>query len=62
MQKTHLDAIKNNQRLENSYYWWPGEDGYEYGGPAFGWHIITISITGGEMKEEMKIISRPRQI
>ena len=37
MQKTHLDAIKNNQRLENSYYWWPGEDGYDYGGPAFGW-------------------------
>ncbi len=37
MEKTHLDAVKHNQSLDNSYYWWPGEDGYEYGGPAFGW-------------------------
>lgn len=37
MEKTHMDAIAQNQRLEDSYYWWPGWDGYLYGGPAFGW-------------------------
>ena len=37
MEKTHIDAVRHNQRLEDSRYWWPGWDGYMYGGPAFGW-------------------------
>ncbi|MGB8491994.1 MAG: hypothetical protein WCE64_13130, partial [Bacteroidales bacterium] len=28
MEKTHIDAIKHNQSLEDSRYWWPGWDGY----------------------------------
>ncbi len=37
MEQTHLNAVRHNQQLEDSYYWWPGWDGYYYGGPAFGW-------------------------
>ena len=37
MEQTHLDAIKQNQQLDDWNYWWPGWDGYWYGGPAFGW-------------------------
>jgi hypothetical protein len=37
MEKTHINAVRQNQRLEDSNYWWPGWDGYWYGGPAFGW-------------------------
>ncbi len=37
MEKTHIDAVRQNQALEDYNYWWPGWDGYYYGGPAFGW-------------------------
>lgn len=37
MEDTHIEAVRQNQALQNSYYWWPGWDGYYYGGPAFGW-------------------------
>ncbi len=37
MEQTHLNAIRHNQQLEDLGYWWPGWDGYYYGGPAFGW-------------------------
>jgi hypothetical protein len=37
MQKTYLRAVRHNQKLEDWSYWWPGWDGYWYGGPAFGW-------------------------
>lgn len=37
MEQTHLMAVKHNQQLEDQGYWWPGWDGYYYGGPAFGW-------------------------
>ena len=37
MQKTYLNAVQHNQQLEDWNYWWPGWDGYWYGGPAFGW-------------------------
>ena len=37
MQKTYLNAVRYNQQLEDMNYWWPGWDGYYYGGPAFGW-------------------------
>ncbi len=37
MEQTHINAVRNNQQLEDQNYWWPGWDGYYYGGPAFGW-------------------------
>lgn len=37
MEETHLEAVRQNQQLEDWNYWWPGWDGYWYGGPAFGW-------------------------
>lgn len=37
MQQTYLNAVRNNQALEDWSYWWPGWDGFWYGGPAFGW-------------------------
>ena len=37
MEETHLEAVRQNQQLEDLNYWWPGWDGYWYGGPAFGW-------------------------
>ncbi len=37
MEQTHLEAVRQNQQLEDLNYWWPGWDGYWYGGPAFGW-------------------------
>lgn len=37
MQKTYLRSVRHNQRLEDWSYWWPGWDGFWYGGPAFGW-------------------------
>jgi hypothetical protein len=37
MEKTHIDAIRQNQRMEDSYYLWPGYNGYWYGGFGFGW-------------------------
>jgi hypothetical protein len=35
MEKTHMDAIRQNQW--NQDYWWPGYNGYLYGGLGFGW-------------------------
>ena len=37
MQRTYLIAVKRDAELENQNYWWPGYDGYWYGGPSFGW-------------------------
>ena len=37
MEKTHIDAVSRNQRLSDSYYWWPGSDGYLYESLGFGW-------------------------
>jgi hypothetical protein len=37
MEKTHIDAVSRNQRLADSYYWWPGSDGYLYAGLGWGW-------------------------
>lgn len=37
MQDTYLKSVRRNQQLEDWNYWWPGWDGYWYGGPAFGW-------------------------
>lgn len=39
MEKTHINAVVNNQRLQDPYYSWPGMYGYGYGyyGPGFGW-------------------------
>jgi hypothetical protein len=37
MQNTYLKSVERNQQLEDWSYWWPGWDGYWYGGPAFGW-------------------------
>ena len=36
MEKTHLDAVRRNQQMSDSYYGWPGGYGY-YGGLGFGW-------------------------
>ena len=36
MQKTHLDAVRRDQRINDSYYGWPGSYGY-YGGFGYGW-------------------------
>lgn len=36
MQKTHLDMIRHNQRMQDSYYYGPAYGGYWYG-PGFGW-------------------------
>ncbi len=35
MEKTHMDAVAENQWRQD--YWWPGYDGYLYGGYGFGW-------------------------
>ena len=35
MLKTHLNLIRHNYQMQNSYYWYPGYSGYWYGG--FGW-------------------------
>jgi len=37
MEETHIEAVRQNQALQNASYWWPGWDGYYYGGPYFGW-------------------------
>jgi hypothetical protein len=39
MQKTHIDAIRHDQRIADSYYGWPGYYGYDgFGyGIGFGW-------------------------
>ena len=37
MQKSYVNSVRQNQQLSDSRYWWPGWDGYWYGGPAFGW-------------------------
>lgn len=37
MEKTHIDAIRRDQRMNDSYYGYPGYDGYWYGGFGLGW-------------------------
>ena len=37
MEKTHIDAVRRIQLMQDSYYGWSGMDGYMYGGPGFGW-------------------------
>jgi hypothetical protein len=36
MQKTHLDAVRRDQRINDSYSGWSGFSGY-YGGFGYGW-------------------------
>ena len=36
MEKTHIDAIRRNQQMNDSYYGWPGDYGW-YGGFGYGW-------------------------
>lgn len=35
MLKTHINLIRQNYQMRDSYYWYPGYPGYWYGG--FGW-------------------------
>jgi hypothetical protein len=35
MLKTHINLIRKNYQMMDSYYWYPGYPGYWYGG--FGW-------------------------
>jgi hypothetical protein len=37
MQKTHIDLIRRNQQMQNSYYWSPWYGGYWNGGLGWGW-------------------------
>jgi hypothetical protein len=37
LEKTHLDAIRHDQRMSDSYYGYPDYYGYGYYGPGFGW-------------------------
>ena len=37
MQKTHLDAIRRDQRIADSYYGWSGAYFGPYGGFGYGW-------------------------
>jgi hypothetical protein len=37
MEKTHIDAVRRNQMMQDSYYGWTGMDGYMYGGYGYGW-------------------------
>jgi hypothetical protein len=37
MQRTYLDAVRRDQRLQDMRYWTPGGPGYWYGGPHYGW-------------------------
>jgi hypothetical protein len=37
MEQTHINAVRQNQRMDDSAYWWPGADGYFYYGLGFGW-------------------------
>jgi hypothetical protein len=39
MEKTHIDAIRRNQQMEDSFYWWPGYYRYLYGGFGYGWPL-----------------------
>ncbi|HAH22777.1 MAG TPA: hypothetical protein DCL77_03270 [Prolixibacteraceae bacterium] len=36
MQETHLNLIRHDQQVQDSYYWNPGFGGYWYG-PGYGW-------------------------
>lgn len=37
MQKTHIDLIRHNLQLQDSYYWSPWYRGYWYGSLGYGW-------------------------
>lgn len=37
MQRTHLNAIRQEQRMEDYYYGYPGMYGYPYYGFGYGW-------------------------
>ncbi len=37
MQRTHLDAVRREQRLRDWNYWSMGPDGYWYGRWPYGW-------------------------
>jgi len=44
MQKTHIDLIRRNQQMQNSYYWSPWYGNYWYGGIGgsygpWGWRV-----------------------
>lgn len=37
MQDTHLKMIRQDQRMQDSYYWNPAYNNYWYGGLGWGW-------------------------
>ncbi len=37
MQKTHLNLVRQQQQMQDSYYWYPGYTNWWYGYPAYGW-------------------------
>jgi hypothetical protein len=37
MQRTHINLIRHNQQMQDSYYWSPWYGSYWYGGLGFGW-------------------------
>jgi hypothetical protein len=37
MLKTHINLIRHNQQIQDSYYWSPWYGGYWYGGLGYGW-------------------------
>lgn len=37
MQKTHLNLVRQQQQMDDSYYWYPGYRSWWYGYPSFGW-------------------------
>jgi len=37
MQKTHLNLIRQQQQLDDSYYWYPWYGNWWYGYPSYGW-------------------------
>lgn len=54
MERTHINYIRRNQQMEDSYYMWPGMyDYYGFYGPGFGWPYFgwawgpTVVIHGG---------------
>ncbi|MFY9152971.1 MAG: hypothetical protein WAO52_13210 [Prolixibacteraceae bacterium] len=37
MQKTHLNLVRQEQQMQDSYYWYPGYSNWWFGYPAYGW-------------------------
>lgn len=39
MQQTYLDAVRQDESLQDWQYWTAGADGFWYGGPYYGWPV-----------------------